>query len=81
MGRFVIACIDDILIYSLGLEEHINYVKNVLSLQFKNYVKVRFQVTQISLLEYIFSPEGVAMGKDKDSTVTTWFTSTMVKEL
>ncbi|KAI2660547.1 Transposon Tf2-9 polyprotein [Labeo rohita] len=86
LNNFVIAYIDDILIYSKTKEEHINHVRTVLSrlLQHQLYVKAEkceFHVHQTSFLGYHISHQGVKMDDTKVLAVTEWPQPTTVKEL
>lgn len=63
LGKFIIANIDNILIYSSSLDSHMAYVKQILSCLLKNqlYVKGKkceFNVPTISFLGYAISQEG-----------------------
>ncbi len=86
LNKFVIAYIDDILIYSKTESEHMDHVKTVLTRLLKNqlYVKAEkceFHVKQTSFLGYNISPQGVEMDNSKISAVTEWPQPTRVKEL
>uniref|UniRef100_A0A4W5N4N7 ribonuclease H n=1 Tax=Hucho hucho TaxID=62062 RepID=A0A4W5N4N7_9TELE len=86
LNQFVIAYIDDILIYSRSEAEHINHVKIVLSRLLNNqlYVKAEkceFHVKQTSFLGYRISHHGVKMEEVKVQAVTEWPQPTTVKEL
>ncbi|KAL0167369.1 hypothetical protein M9458_039213, partial [Cirrhinus mrigala] len=82
LNKFVIAYIDDILVYSKTKEEHVDHVRTVLSrlLQNQLYVKAEkceFHVHQTSFLGYHISHQGVKM----DASFTEWPQPTTVKEL
>ncbi|XP_053486038.1 uncharacterized protein LOC128610642 [Ictalurus furcatus] len=86
LGRYVIAYIDDILIYSTSLEEHVQHVRHVLQrlLQYQLYVKAEkceFHQHTISFLGYVISPRGVAMDQRKIQAVVEWPTPRTVREL
>ncbi|KAI2646334.1 Transposon Tf2-9 polyprotein [Labeo rohita] len=86
LNKFVIAYIDDILIYSKTKEDHVNHVRTVLSrlLQHQLYVKAEkceFHVHQTSFLGYHISHQGVKMDTTKVQAVTEWPQPTTVKEL
>ncbi|KAL0195007.1 hypothetical protein M9458_008579, partial [Cirrhinus mrigala] len=86
LNKFVIAYIDDILIYSKSEAEHINHVRTVLSCLLENqlYVKAEkyeFHVNQTSFLGYHISHQGVQMDTAKVQAVTEWPQPTTIKEL
>ncbi|XP_051506023.1 uncharacterized protein LOC127413185 [Myxocyprinus asiaticus] len=86
LNRWVIVYIDDILIYSNFLEEHITHVRAVLQhlIHHQLYAKAEkceFHQTSVSFLGYIISSEGVAMDNNKVRAVLNWPQPTSVKEL
>ncbi|KAL0195822.1 hypothetical protein M9458_009394, partial [Cirrhinus mrigala] len=86
LNKYVIAYIDDILVYSKSKEEHVNHVRTVLSrlLQNQLYVKAEkceFHVHQTTFLGYHISHQGVKMDSSKIQAVTEWPQPTTVKEL
>ena len=77
LDDFCVAYLDDILIYSKTLEEHVTHVRKVLEklLEWELYAsleKCEFHVQQVEFLDYVISPEGVSMEKDKVSTIMDW---------
>ncbi|KAI2654625.1 Transposon Tf2-9 polyprotein [Labeo rohita] len=86
LNKYVIAYIDDILVYSKSAEEHVHHVRTVLTRLLKNqlYVKAEkceFHVPQTSLLGYHISHQGVKMDTAKVQAVTEWPQPSTVKEL
>ncbi len=86
LNRFVIIYIDDIINYSLNLEEHQRQVTQVLQRvsQHQFYLileKCNFHQTTIQFLGYIISPEGVQMDQGKVNAVRNWPQTTTVTEL
>ncbi|KAL0161331.1 hypothetical protein M9458_045056, partial [Cirrhinus mrigala] len=86
LNKFVIAYIDDILIYSKSETEHITHVRAVLSRLLDNqlYVKAEkceFHVHQTSFLGYEVSHQGVKMDPTKIQAVTGWPQPSTIKEL
>uniref|UniRef100_A0A3B1IBQ3 Gypsy retrotransposon integrase-like protein 1 n=1 Tax=Astyanax mexicanus TaxID=7994 RepID=A0A3B1IBQ3_ASTMX len=86
IDRWVIIYIDDILIYSATLSEHINHVKQVLQrlLHHSLFVKAEkceFHKDQISFLGYNIDANGVSMDQTKVSAVIDWPQPKNVKEL
>ncbi|KAI4887009.1 hypothetical protein NFI96_004327 [Prochilodus magdalenae] len=70
LGQFVIAYIDDILIYSPAFPTHVQHVRRVLSrlLEHQLYVKgekCEFHMGSVSFLAYVVSPKGVIMDDHK----------------
>ncbi|KAK3571175.1 hypothetical protein QTP86_004922 [Hemibagrus guttatus] len=86
LGKWVIAYIDDILVYSTSLEEHMRHVREVFSrLQrhrlFVKPEKCEFHQTTMSFLGYVIMRQGVEMDVTKVHAVTEWPSSSTVKEL
>ncbi|KAK3540361.1 hypothetical protein QTP70_029552 [Hemibagrus guttatus] len=86
MNKYVVAYIDDILIYSKSEEEHQSHVRTVLTRLLENqlYVKAEkceFHVQRTSFLGYNVSYQGVEMDNSKITAVTEWPQPTTVKEL
>ncbi|KAL0160767.1 hypothetical protein M9458_044492 [Cirrhinus mrigala] len=86
LNQYVIAYIDDILIYSKTEAEHVQHVRTVLSRLLENqlYVKAEkceFHVPQTTFLGYQVSPHGVKMDTTKVKAVTEWPQPTTIKEL
>ncbi|KAK3547554.1 hypothetical protein QTP86_024715 [Hemibagrus guttatus] len=77
LGKCVIAYIDDILVYSTSLEEHMRHVRAVLSTLQQNHLYVKpekceFHRTMITFLGYVISLQGVEMDLTKVQAVTEW---------
>ncbi len=86
LNCYVIAYIDDILIYSKTREQHILHVRNVLSRLLANHLYVKaekceFHVSSTTFLGYRISPKGVEMDTGKVDAVMEWPRPTTVKEL
>ncbi len=86
LNRWVIVYIDDILVFSDSLDNHIQHVRAVLQrlIEQQLYAKMEkceFHQTQISFLGYIISSEGVAMDDKKVQSVLNWPQPKTVKEL
>ncbi|KAI2645745.1 Transposon Tf2-9 polyprotein [Labeo rohita] len=86
LNKYVIAYIDDILVYSKSEAEHIDHVRTVLSRLLENqlYVKAEkceFHVSQTSFLGYHISHHGVRMDATKVQAVTDWPQPSTLKEL
>ncbi|KAK3550602.1 hypothetical protein QTP70_000679 [Hemibagrus guttatus] len=86
LNKYVVAYIDDILIYSKSEEEHQGHVRTVLTRLLKNqlYIKAEkceFHVQRTAFLGYNVSYQGVEMDNSKITAVTEWPRPTTVKEL
>ncbi len=86
LNRFVIVYIDDILVYSKTLKEHIHQVRSVLLrlMEHQLYAKLEkceFHTTSVAFLGYIISPEGIAMDDHKVNAVVNWPCPRNLKEL
>ena len=71
LGKCVIVYIDDILVYSSDLGEHVKHVRQVLNKLLKNrlYVKLEkceFHKTEVQFLGYRVSSQGVQMDEGKN---------------
>lgn len=86
LDRWVVVYIDDILVYSDTMEEHVQHVRAVLYrlIQHQLYAKAEkceFHRTKTSFLGYVISQEGVAMDDQKVRAVVEWPQPKTVKEL
>ncbi|KAK3519157.1 hypothetical protein QTP70_020008 [Hemibagrus guttatus] len=86
LGKWVIAYIDDILVYSTSLEEHVHHIRAVLSRLQQNHLYVKpekceFHRTTITFLGYVISRQVVEMDLTKVHAVTEWPNPTTIKEL
>lgn len=86
LGRYVIAYINDMLIYSKSYHEHVNHINVVLSKlrEHQLYVKrekYEFHVTTVKFLGYVISSEGVEMEESKVRAIREWSRPKTVKEL
>jgi hypothetical protein len=83
---FCIVYIDDVLIYSRTLEEHIAHVKQVLSRLRESGLtcklsKCEFHATSTSFLGFVISPDGVSMEPDRVAAITEWPIPTSVHDI
>ena len=81
--QWVVAYMDDILIYSATEEEHVHIVTSVLWLLQENGLavaleKCEWHASKVEFLGYIISAEGVSMAEDKVQTLLEWAPPTNV---
>ncbi|KAK3543201.1 hypothetical protein QTP70_012297 [Hemibagrus guttatus] len=86
LGRGVIDYIDNILVYSTFMEEHVLQVREVLARlqQHHLYVKLEkceFHRSMVTFLGYVISHQGVEMDVVKVRAVTEWPAPSTVREL
>eukprot|EP00955_Chlamydomonas_euryale_P109769 365952-Chlamydomonas_euryale.AAC.10 len=77
LDRFCVCYLDDILIYSSSMEEHLHHVKEVLQVlrQHKliaKHSKCVFGLQQVDFLGHVISQHGVSMDPDKVQAVEEW---------
>lgn len=86
LNRSVFVYLDDILICSRNMEEHIQHVRQVLQrlLENKLYVKAEkceFHISLVSFLGYIIEGRQVKTDPEKIQVVAAWPKPTSVKQL
>jgi hypothetical protein len=86
LDNYVIVYLDDILIFSKSMEEHVGHAKEVLKrLQqhhlYCNPKKCDFFVDRVTYIGLVITPEGISMEKEKVQAVLEWPTPTSVKEV
>ncbi len=86
LDHYVIVYIDDILVYSETLQEHVQHVRSVLQrlIKYQLYAKLEkceFHTTSVAFLGYVISQEGVAMDESKVHAVLNWPLPSTIKEL
>ena len=74
IGKCVVVYFDDILIYSLSLEDHEKHVRQVLETLRKeslyaNFAKCVFAIDHIDFLGFVVSSKGVNVDKEKVATI------------
>ena len=83
---FVILYLDDILIYSKSLKEHIHHVRKVLKTLLDNnlYAKLKkceFHQSSVEFLGHVLSGDGISTDPKKIESVKNWPTPTCVKDV
>ncbi|KAK3522503.1 hypothetical protein QTP86_016199 [Hemibagrus guttatus] len=86
LGRSVIAYIDDILVYSTSMEDHVRQVREVLARLQRHHLYVKlekceFHRSTVTFLGYVISRQGVEMDVGKVRAVTEWPAPATVREL
>jgi len=81
ISRFMDVYLDDILIYSNTLSDHVKHVKMILDILLceKLYLskgKLHFLKRELHLLGYVIDKNGIRMDHDKVDTVLNWKTPT-----
>lgn len=84
--KFVIIFLDDILVYSKTMDEHLEHLRIVMSLLRQNQLyaklsKCSFACTSIDYLGHVISSDGVATDPDKTSAMEQWPLPKTVTEL
>jgi transposase InsO family protein len=86
LDKFVVAYLDDILVYSRNKEEHVHHVKEVLSCLEKFNLRLKpekceFHKEEVDFLGCVVSTTGVKMSPKKIQVVQEWPRPTTVKEI
>ncbi|GJV20460.1 putative nucleotidyltransferase, ribonuclease H [Tanacetum coccineum] len=86
IGKFVVVYFDDILIYSASFSEHVNHVRQVLTLlrQDSFYAatnKCVFMTPKVLFLGYFVSSKGIHVDESKVAAVQDWPTPTTITEV
>eukprot|EP00170_Pyropia_yezoensis_P003250 contig_13592_g3257 len=86
IDRFVCAYLDDILIYSKSLDQHLFHLRNVLTTlrEHKLYAKLskcEFGCTSVDFLGHVVSPNGFEMEHTKTESIRMWPTPRTKKDV
>ncbi|KAM1746652.1 hypothetical protein ACFX11_013259 [Malus domestica] len=86
LDRFVIVFIDDILVYSKSMAEHVRHLKLVLkSLRehqlYAKFSKCQFWLDQVAFLGHVISAQGIRVDSQKVAAVENWEQPRTVTEL
>jgi len=77
IGKFVVVCFDDIVIYSKSLDEHVEHIQCVLAVLRKeclyaNLEKCIFCTDKVVFLGFVVSAHGVEVDEEKIKAVHEW---------
>jgi len=77
LDRFCVCYLDDILIYSSNMEDHLSHVKEVLRTLRQHQLiakhsKCAFGLQQVDFLGHVISQDGISMDPDKVQAVEEW---------
>lgn len=86
LGKFVLAYLDDILIFSKTKEEHLRHLRLILDLFRKHRLyakpkKCEFMKTEINFLGHRVSPRGISTVPNKVKTIQDWQSPSNVPQL
>ncbi len=86
VDQFIYVYLDDILIFSSSLQEHVQHVRRVLQRLLENGLfvkaeKCEFHAQSVTFLGYVVSSEGMRMDPDKVKAVVDWPTPDSRKAL
>src|ERR1700731_2770521 len=86
LDTFMVVYLDDILIYSEDLKQHVKHVREVLQRLwenglFLNLVKCEFHTETVEYLGFVLSPTGLSMDMAKVNAIQEWPTLQKVKDI
>jgi hypothetical protein len=86
LDKFVVVFINDILIYSKGIQEHEQHLRVVLEKLrthrlYAKFSKCEFWLERVAFLGHILTAEGVAVDPEKVEAVSNWQRPTNVSEI
>ena len=86
LDRFAVAYLDDILVFSPTIEEHVDHVKEILSRLrkfnlFAKLEKCQFHKSSVEFLGYIVSSKGITMDPAKIKAVQDWPAPKNIKDI
>lgn len=77
LGKFVVVYLDDILVYSINKEDHLNHLRQLFEVLRKEKLygkieKCAFMQNEIGFLGFIISDKGVKVDPSKVEAISTW---------
>ena len=80
LGKFIVVYLDDILIYSQDLAQHIQYLKSLFTILraqrlYGKLEKCSFLMQEISFLGFIINKDGIKVDPNKIEAIISWPTS------
>lgn len=83
---YVIVYIDDLLIFSASVEDHVNHVREVLNRLrthqlFAKLTKCTFHSKSVEFLGFVISDSGIHMAEDKISSIHSWPVPSKVRDI
>ena len=86
IGKYVVVYFDDILIYSKSLHEHVEHLRNVLTVLrneslYANSKKCTFCTDKVVFLGYVVSSHGISVDDEKVKAIRDWPIPKFVSEV
>ncbi|XP_058003722.1 uncharacterized protein LOC131180123 [Hevea brasiliensis] len=86
IGKFVVACFDDILIYSRSFADHLKHLRAIFEVLrqeklYANIKKCTFCHDQVTFLSFVISKHGMEVDKEKVQAIQEWLVPTTISEV